>query len=194
VPRGQRDGSLRQYSIRFSRQEPLLFYQVAPQLYSRGWMDPVPDPLLFFSGGAGNRTRASGSVAKNFLASYEPELKLPNKVYQSIKCFLLPFVWVAEAARFLVTALLSWRERVQLCCEIKTGQLAVEDLRTRWHMQAGGQAAVTSCPSWQIGTRPSSYSSCCSFFIIQSSKHWTLCTSLWGSKASPTHFFVHYFI
>jgi hypothetical protein len=39
--------SLRPYS-RFPRQEPLLFYQVAPQLYSRGWMDPVPDPLLFF--------------------------------------------------------------------------------------------------------------------------------------------------
>jgi hypothetical protein len=31
VPRGQRDGSLRPYS-RFSRQEPLFFYQVAPQL------------------------------------------------------------------------------------------------------------------------------------------------------------------
>jgi hypothetical protein len=37
----------RPYS-RFSRQEPLLFYQVAPQLYSRGSVDPVPDPLLFF--------------------------------------------------------------------------------------------------------------------------------------------------
>jgi hypothetical protein len=45
VPRG-RDGSLRPYS-RFSRQEPLLFYQVSPQLYSRGWVDPVPDPLQF---------------------------------------------------------------------------------------------------------------------------------------------------
>jgi hypothetical protein len=32
---------------RFSKQEPLLFYQVAPQLYSRGWVHPVPDPLLF---------------------------------------------------------------------------------------------------------------------------------------------------
>jgi hypothetical protein len=63
VPRGQRDGSLRPYS-RFSRQEPLLFYQVAPQLYSRGWVGPVPDPLLFFCS-AGNRTRAPGSVAKN---------------------------------------------------------------------------------------------------------------------------------
>jgi hypothetical protein len=25
------------------------FFQVAPQLYSRGWVVPVPDPLLFFS-------------------------------------------------------------------------------------------------------------------------------------------------
>jgi hypothetical protein len=62
--RGQRDGSLQPYS-RFSRQEPLLFYQVAPQLYSQGWVDPVPDPVLFFSSSAGNRTRDSGSVAKN---------------------------------------------------------------------------------------------------------------------------------
>jgi hypothetical protein len=63
VPRGQRDGSLRPYS-RFCRQQPLLFYLVAPQLYSRGSVDPVPDSLLF-SGSAGNRTRASGSVTKN---------------------------------------------------------------------------------------------------------------------------------
>jgi hypothetical protein len=42
VSRGQRNGFLRPYS-RISRQEPLLFYQVAPQLYSRGWVDPVSD-------------------------------------------------------------------------------------------------------------------------------------------------------
>jgi hypothetical protein len=47
------------------------FYQVANQLYSRGRVDPVPDPQLVFlspprkSGSAGNRTRASKSVAKN---------------------------------------------------------------------------------------------------------------------------------
>jgi hypothetical protein len=42
------------------------FLQVFPQLYSRGWVDPVPDPLLLRkSGNAGNRTRDSGSVAKN---------------------------------------------------------------------------------------------------------------------------------
>jgi hypothetical protein len=37
------------------------FFQVAPQLYSRGLVDPVPDPLLLRkSGSAGNRTWASG--------------------------------------------------------------------------------------------------------------------------------------
>jgi hypothetical protein len=42
------------------------FYQVAPQLYSRGLVDPVPDPLLLReSGSAENRTRTSGSVASN---------------------------------------------------------------------------------------------------------------------------------
>jgi hypothetical protein len=34
------------------------FFQVAPQLYSRGWVDSVPDPLLLRKSGiAGNRTR-----------------------------------------------------------------------------------------------------------------------------------------
>jgi hypothetical protein len=42
------------------------FFQVALKLYSRGWVDPVPDPLLLRKcGSAGNRTRTSGSVAKN---------------------------------------------------------------------------------------------------------------------------------
>jgi hypothetical protein len=43
------------------------FFQVAPQLYSRGWVDPVPDPLLLRkSGSTANRTRTSGSVVKNY--------------------------------------------------------------------------------------------------------------------------------
>jgi hypothetical protein len=38
--------------------EPLLFIQVAPQLTSRDWVDPVPDPLLLRkSGSARNGTR-----------------------------------------------------------------------------------------------------------------------------------------
>jgi hypothetical protein len=41
------------------------FYQVAPQLYSRGKVVPVPDALIFFLCSAGNGTRASGPVARN---------------------------------------------------------------------------------------------------------------------------------
>jgi hypothetical protein len=40
-----------------------IFFQVAPQLYSRGLVDPVPDPLLLRkSGSAGNRARTSGEL------------------------------------------------------------------------------------------------------------------------------------
>jgi hypothetical protein len=40
------------------------FFQIAPHLYSRGWVDPVLDPLLLRkSGSAENRTRTFGSVA-----------------------------------------------------------------------------------------------------------------------------------
>jgi hypothetical protein len=39
------------------------FLEKAPELSSRGWVDPVPDPLLLRkSGSAGNRTQTSGSV------------------------------------------------------------------------------------------------------------------------------------
>jgi hypothetical protein len=42
------------------------FFQVAPQLYSRGRVDPVPHPLLLRkSGSAGNRNQTSGFVARN---------------------------------------------------------------------------------------------------------------------------------
>jgi hypothetical protein len=42
------------------------FFRAAPQLYSWGWVHPVPDPLLLRkSGSTRNRTRTSGSVARN---------------------------------------------------------------------------------------------------------------------------------
>jgi hypothetical protein len=48
----------------FADRSRYYFFQVAPQLYSRGWVGPVSDPLLLRkSGSAGNRTRTSGSVA-----------------------------------------------------------------------------------------------------------------------------------
>jgi hypothetical protein len=42
------------------------FLEITPQLSSRGWVDPVRDPLVLrISGSAGNGTRTSGSVARN---------------------------------------------------------------------------------------------------------------------------------
>jgi hypothetical protein len=43
-----------------------LSFQISAQLYSRGWVDPVPDPLLLRkSGSEGHRTRTFGSAARN---------------------------------------------------------------------------------------------------------------------------------
>jgi hypothetical protein len=58
VSRGQYGRSPTVVNLSFSRPAALLFFQVAPHLCSGGWLDPVPDPLLFReSGGAGNRAR-----------------------------------------------------------------------------------------------------------------------------------------
>jgi hypothetical protein len=46
------------------------FFQVAPQLHSRGWKDPVPGPLLRKSGSTGNRTGTSWSVANDLFAIF----------------------------------------------------------------------------------------------------------------------------
>jgi hypothetical protein len=52
--------------IGFLDRSHYFFFQVAPQLYSRGWVDPVQDPLLLRkSGSVWNWTRTSGSVARN---------------------------------------------------------------------------------------------------------------------------------
>jgi hypothetical protein len=48
-------------NLGFINRSPYYFSQVAPQLYSRGWADPVPDSVLLRkSGSAGNRTRTCG--------------------------------------------------------------------------------------------------------------------------------------
>jgi hypothetical protein len=52
--------------VGFLKRSRYFFFQVAPQFYSRSWVDPVPDPLLLRkSDSARNRTRTSGSVARN---------------------------------------------------------------------------------------------------------------------------------
>jgi hypothetical protein len=53
-------------NLGFLDRSSYFLFQVAPQLYSRGRVDPVPDPLLLRkSFSAGNWTRTSGSVARN---------------------------------------------------------------------------------------------------------------------------------
>jgi hypothetical protein len=62
VPCSQRNGR----NLRFLGRSHYFLFWVVPQLHSRGWVDPIPDPLLLRkSGSAGNRTRISGSVARN---------------------------------------------------------------------------------------------------------------------------------
>jgi hypothetical protein len=52
--------------IAFLDRSRYVLFQAAPQLYSQGWVDPVPDTLhLRKSGSARNRTRTSGSIARN---------------------------------------------------------------------------------------------------------------------------------
>jgi hypothetical protein len=58
LSRGQRGESLTAVNLSFLDWSRYFFLQVAPHLSSRGWVDPVPDPLLLrkFSS-AGNQTR-----------------------------------------------------------------------------------------------------------------------------------------
>jgi hypothetical protein len=49
----------------FIERSRYVFFQIGPQLYSRGWWTPFQTLLLRKSGSAGNRIRTSGSVARN---------------------------------------------------------------------------------------------------------------------------------
>jgi hypothetical protein len=56
-----------------------IFFQVSPQLYSRDWVEPIPDPLLLRkSGSVGNRPRTSGSIARNSNQTTEAVNKTNN--------------------------------------------------------------------------------------------------------------------
>jgi hypothetical protein len=64
------------------------FFQVGPQLYSRGWVGPVPDPLLLKkSGSAGNRnpvhTAPSYFCYPPTYVSFLPSFQLKFSVYSS---------------------------------------------------------------------------------------------------------------
>jgi hypothetical protein len=66
------------WTLCFLDQVTSIFFQAA-QLYSRGWVDVVPDTLhLRKSGNARNRIRTSGSVARNS-DHWTTEVVLPRK-------------------------------------------------------------------------------------------------------------------
>jgi hypothetical protein len=67
----------------FLAQSRNYFFQVTPQLYSRGWVYPVPDPLLLRkSGSAGNRNRTSWYVARNYANFVLQSSSFLHKRYQ----------------------------------------------------------------------------------------------------------------
>jgi hypothetical protein len=100
------------------------FFQVAPQLYSRGWVDPIPDPLLRKSGSAGNQTwdlwicsqelwslyhRGSWQLYKQFLKSW-----------RAMWCFFFPAELISEK-RFAFGTVLSFGNREKLA-KAKSGE------------------------------------------------------------------------
>jgi hypothetical protein len=66
------------------------FCQAAPQLHSRGWVDPIPDLLLRKSGSAGNRTWTSGSVAR--ISDHQTTKAVNIQIYTMYKYCLLYYV------------------------------------------------------------------------------------------------------
>jgi hypothetical protein len=65
--------------IGFLYRSRYFFFQIAPQLYSRGWVDAVPDSLLVKkSGSAGNRTRTSRYVARTMWHPLSANLALTS--------------------------------------------------------------------------------------------------------------------
>jgi hypothetical protein len=82
-----------------------VFFQVAPQLYSRGWVDPVPDPIfLRKSGNVDNWTRTSGSVGRNS-DHYTAEAVLfkKNSLYDETRNPIRPALYSHMATKLLST-------------------------------------------------------------------------------------------
>jgi hypothetical protein len=65
MPRGQRDGSLRRFFSIFSTGDAT-FLSSSSSVGLTRLSGPRSGPITFFSGSAGNRTRASGSIVKNY--------------------------------------------------------------------------------------------------------------------------------
>jgi hypothetical protein len=84
MSRGQRKDPYGR-NLGFLDQSLYYFFQVAPQLYSRGWVDPVPDPLLLRkSGSAGNRTRDPQICSQELFREQKMETSYLSKLLVNI--------------------------------------------------------------------------------------------------------------
>jgi hypothetical protein len=80
-------------NLGFLDQSRYVFFQVVPQLYSRDWVDLLPDPILLRkSGRAENRTRTSGSVARNWPLDHRGGLRNSRRSRKSSYTDLLQIV------------------------------------------------------------------------------------------------------
>jgi hypothetical protein len=82
VSRGQRGGSPTVVNLSFLDRSCYFFFQVVPHLSSRGWVDPVPEPLLLRkSGSAENRNRDLWGLQRcdTNLKTIKHAIKLCNK-------------------------------------------------------------------------------------------------------------------
>jgi hypothetical protein len=104
------------------------FFQVAPQLYSRGRANPVPDPILLTkSGSAGNRTRTSGSVIRNsnhthtHTHTHTQFLQYNTWLPWFPESVTLSAPWCIEVSR---EPELKWRTRLSMKCESHGSKIA----------------------------------------------------------------------
>jgi hypothetical protein len=95
---GQQSGSLWPYSW-FLDLSPYYFFQAALQLYSRGWVDTVPDPLLLRKpGSAGNRTGDLWICSQIFWPVDNRET--PYKMYWTeFPCFRINYSLICESVK-----------------------------------------------------------------------------------------------
>jgi hypothetical protein len=130
------------------------FFQAAPQLYSRGWVDPVPDPLLVrTSGGAENRTRTSrsadhrgGLFPEFFLYLYAHTLFDRGYIYEDN---IDREMWFGFEIKKNPRLNLTWMRRVYMI--LRTGPSVVEltDHNVRWNVTAtSAQLPFSVCRSW----------------------------------------------
>jgi hypothetical protein len=97
-----------------------LFFRLAPQLYSEGWVHPVPNPLLLrISGSAGNLTRTSGSVPEILTTRSQSILYGSHKIRRNWIYYRLVYDDVNPVGENV-----TFMQKKELCCPLM--RLALE--------------------------------------------------------------------